>query len=88
VIVKIPRNQLTHFLVSNHCSLFMIESCKTRFGTFELDKTICLLDCDLSKLSVLVKDMKDVSLRHLFGREISCAPKSARLISLLTFAYR
>ena len=64
--------KLTHLLVSDHGSLFTIKSCKTSIRGMELDEAISLLDCDLSKLSVLVENVENISLCHFFRWKVAC----------------
>lgn len=58
----------THLPSSHLLSLFPVQRIHTSWDIVELDETVCLLDCHLRQPAVFVEDMKQIPLRHLFGR--------------------
>jgi hypothetical protein len=58
-------------LFSDLSALLTFHSPETIIDTKELYETICLLDGDLSQLSISMKNVEDVSLGDLLGGEIA-----------------
>lgn len=64
--------RLTEWLPSNRGTLLMLDSIETCSSIMELNKCICVLDCNLSKSAVFVENMVDIPLGDLLRSKISC----------------